>query len=360
MTQQTVYIGIGSNLGSRKENIDKAVKMLSDTEQIEFCRMSDIIETAPLGKKAQPDYLNAVAEIKTFLKPEDLLGKLRDIENILGRKREERWTSRTIDLDILLFGDKVINTDKLTVPHSQMHLRSFVLNGLCRLNSELVHPVMKVSVTELASRLNNCDFTLNSDMPQLISIAGNIGVGKTTFAKKLAQHLSCEVLFEPYDANPFLPEVYAGRKDLSLDSQLFFLTKRVEQLGLKILVPNRVYVSDYVFDKEQIYAEVLLDSKQLALYDEIYNSLVKKVFPPVLVIYMHDSSGNCLNRIHSRNRPYEQRIELEFLDKLNEGYKHLFENWKISPVIGISTKELDYSNQTDIENLVKQIRRYLT
>ena len=359
MTQQTVYIGIGSNLGSRKENIDKAIKMLSDAEHIEFCRMSDIVETAPLGKKSQPDYLNAVAEIKTSLDPEDLLVKLNDVENSLGRERKEKWASRTIDLDILLFGDHVEKTENLIVPHSQMHLRSFVLNGLCQLNSELVHPVMKVSVKELASRLNGSDFALNPDVPQLISIAGNIGVGKTTLAKKLAEHFSCEVLFEPYDANPFLPEVYAGRRELSLDSQLFFLTKRVEQLGLKNLVPNRIYASDYVFDKEQIYARVLLDSKQLSLYENVYNLLVQKVFPPVLVIYMLDSSANCLERIHSRNRPYEQRIEPEFLDELDEGYMHLFKNWKKSPVIRISTKELDYSKQSDIEDFFKQIGFYI-
>ncbi len=359
MTLQTAYIGIGSNLGSRKEYIDKALKMLADTVQVEFGRVSDVIETAALGKTPQPDYLNAVAEVKTSLKTEDLHKKLIEIENSLGRERKEKWSSRTIDLDLLLFGDKVINTDKLTVPHSQMHLRSFVLNGLCQLNNELVHPVMKVTVKELAYRLNGCDFTLDSGVPQLISIAGNIGVGKTTLAKKLAEYLSCEVLFEPYDENPFLPDVYAGRKELSLDCQLFFLTKRVEQLCLNNLSQGRVYVSDYIFEKEQIYARALLDPKQLSLYENIYKSFSKNIYTPVLVIYMKDSSGNCLDRIHSRNRPYEQRIEVDFLEEIDEGYEQLFNNWKSSPVIRISTKELVFSNRANLENLLRQIKYYL-
>jgi deoxyguanosine kinase len=360
MALQTAYIGIGSNSGNRKEYIDKALKLLAETKQVESCRVSDIIETKALGKANQPDYLNGVAEVKTSFEPEGLHRKLIEIENFLGRQRQEKWSSRTIDLDLLLFGDKVINTAELTVPHTQLHLRSFVLKGLCQLNPELVHPVMKVSMGELASRLNGCDFALNEALPQLISIAGNIGVGKTTLAKKIAEYFFCEILFEPYDTNPFLPDVYAGKKDLALDSQLYFLTKRVEQLGLNNLTPGRIYVSDYVFDKERIYARTLLNPRQLSLYEDIYKTLSKNVYFPVLVICMQDSAQKCLDRIHSRNRPYEQQIKTDFLDKLEQGYEQLLQSWKKSPVIRVSTAKLDYSNPANIENLIKQLKYYLS
>ena len=358
MTQQTVYIGVGSNLGNRKEYIDKALTLLADTEQVKLGRVSDFLETAAFGKISQPDYLNTVVEVITSLEPDTLHKRLINIENSLGRERKEKWSSRTIDLDLLLFGDQIINTDELTVPHSQMHLRSFVLKGLCQLNPEIIHPVIKVTAGELALRLNEHDFALDSGVPQLISIAGNIGVGKTTLAKKLAEYLFCEILFEPYDDNPFLPEVYAGKKELSLDCQLFFLTKRAEQLGCNILSPGRIYVSDYIFDKEQIYARALLEPKQLLLYEDIYKPFSRNVCSPVLVIYLHDSAGKCLDRIHSRNRPYEQQIQINFLEKLDESYECLFKKWKKSPVIKIETSELDYKNQNNIENLVKQISFY--
>jgi deoxyguanosine kinase len=360
MTRQTAYIGIGSNLGNRKEYIDQALKLLAAAEQIELGRVSDYLETAALGKISQPNFLNAVAEVETSLEPEDLHQRLVEVENSLGRERKEKWSARTIDLDLLLFGDQVISTEKLTIPHPQMHLRSFVLKGLCQLNSELVHPLLKVTAGQLASRLNGYDFVLDSGVPQLISIAGNIGVGKTTLAKKLAEYLFCEILFEPYDTNPFLPDVYAGKKELSLDSQLYFLTKRVEQLGLNNLSPGRVYVSDYIFDKEQIYAMTLLSQKQLSLYQDIYKPLSKNVYPPLLVISMQDSTQKCLDRIHNRNRPYEQQIQVNFLEKLDEGYEQLLINWRKSPVIRVSTSKLDYSNPANIENLVKQIRFYIT
>ncbi len=359
MTDKTAYIGLGGNLGDRKENIDKAVRMLAEVEQIESVSVSELIETAPLGGAEQPDYLNAVAELQTSFSPEALHQTLIEIENHLGRVREGKWSPRTIDLDLLLFEDKIIETPELTVPHQQMHLRSFVLAGLCRLNPELLHPAMNVPIDELAARLNGCNFTFEPDKPQLISIAGNIGVGKTTLAKELAGRFECNALFEPYDANPFMPEVYAGKNELALDSQLFFLTSRVEQLDCNNLISGKICISDYVFDKELIYAGTLLNSRQLELYEEIYRNSATNVTTPVLVIYMRDSVQNCLERIHSRNRPYEQRIKLDFLKQLDSDYEQLFLDWKHSPVIRISTSQLDYSDNTYIENLFNQIKYYI-
>jgi len=353
MAEKTAYIGLGSNLGDRKSYIDEALKMLAETEKIEVARVSDIIETAPLASNDQPRYLNAVAELKTTLSATDLRKKLSETETSLGRERRGKWWSRTIDLDILLFGSEIIESPDLTVPHRQMHLRSFVLKGLCQLNGDLLHPTMKVSVNELATRLHGLDFALNPDLPQLVSIAGIIGVGKTTLTKKLASRLGCKNLLEPYDTNPFLPDVYAGKKELALDSQLYFLTKRAEQLDPDLLAQGKTFISDYVFDKELIYARRLLDTKQFALYEEIYPAFAAKVTTPVLIIYMHDSAENCLERIHSRNRPYEQRIELQFLEALSSDYERLFADWKICPVIRISTSE-----DTDVDRIAEQIKYY--
>ena len=172
----TAYIGLGSNLGDRQDSIKLALKMLAEAKDIEVPRTSELTETEPLGRANQPDYLNAVAEIKTALSAEDLHKKLADIETSLGRAREEKWSPRTIDLDLLLFGQEIINSANLTVPHREMHLRSFVLKGLCQLDADLLHPVIKESMNELAARLGGADFTLNPDLPQLVSVAVIIGV----------------------------------------------------------------------------------------------------------------------------------------------------------------------------------------
>lgn len=360
MSEPTIaYIGLGSNLGDREDFIRGAVKMLSQTEGVEVVRMSDIIETTPLGSADQNNYLNAVAEIKTHLDAENLYKNIADIEKNLGRERGEKWASRNIDLDLLLFGTEIINSAGLTVPHPQMHLRSFVLKGLCQLNGQLVHPVMKETMDELAGRLGGADFVLNPDQPQLISIAGVIGVGKTTLTNNLAKIFDCKQILEPYDTNPFMPDVYAGNKELALDSQLYFLTARAEQLNIDTLKPGRIVISDYVADKELIYAKRTLNEKQLGLYEEIYPTFFEKIATPALVVYLVDSAQKCLERIRHRNRPYEQRIALEFLKTLHSDYEQLFKNWRRCPVIRISTADFDCNRDGDVENLANQIKNYI-
>jgi len=353
------YIGLGSNLGDRKAFIDKALKMLAEATDIELSGVSETIETTPLAGANQPDYLNTVVEIKTKLSANDLHKKMVEIETALGRVRRGKLAPRTIDLDLLLYGSDVINSSDLTVPHRQMHLRWFVLKGLCQLNAELLHPVIKESASELAARLGETDFTLNADQPQLVSIAGIIGVGKTMLTEKLSKLLGCKMLLEPYDTNPFMPQVYAGKKEMALDSQLYFLTHRAEQLNHNSLALGRIVISDYVFDKELIYAQLLLNAEQLALYKKIYPPFSAEVTPPVLVIYLIDSVQNCLERIHKRNRPYEQKIQPQFLDSLSRGHEKLFADWKKCPVIRLSMSEFDYMQDSNIQHLANQIRSYI-
>jgi deoxyadenosine/deoxycytidine kinase len=147
--------------------------------------------------------------------------------------------------------------------------------------------------------------------------------------------------------------VYAGKKELALSSQLFFLIHRSEQLNPSELEQNRMYLSDYVFEKELIYARRLLAEQQLALYEKIYPAFSANVAAPVLVIYMRDPATECLERIHNRNRPYEQRIELSFLEALGADYDRLFKDWTRCPVIRISTSEAAY-----VDRLIHQIKHY--
>ena len=355
----TAYIALGSNLGNRAEYINKALAALAESGAVKLARTSRLIETSPLGRKTQPDYLNATAQIKTSLDAGELFQRLLDIEASLGRARTEKWAPRTIDLDLLLFNDQIINTPMLTVPHPQMHLRSFVLAGLSELNSALVHPVIKQPVSELVSRLNGRDFVLNTDAPQLVCTAGVIGVGKTTLAKALAKALHCKLILEAYDTNPFMPAVYAGRKELALDSQLYFLTSRVDQLGTGVLAPGRIAVTDYIFDKELIYVRRLLGLAQQSLYRRVTPPLAATVTQPVLAIYLQDCPENCLQRVHKRNRPYEQQIELNFLRDLGKDYDVLFADWKACPLLRISMSQFDCTNENDVARLADEIRSYV-
>ncbi len=355
----TAYIGLGSNLGDRGQMIRRALEMLGGNGSIEVMRVSDVKETSPLGRMEQPKYLNGVAEIRTALKPQDLLRKLKATEVALGRKPAGKWQPRPIDLDLLLFADQTVNRRGLIVPHPQMHLRSFVLDGLCQLNPGLMHPVLQEPVNELARRLGGADFVVDPGAPRLVSVAGIIGVGKTTLANKLAEVLHGEVLYEPYGTNPFLPQVYAGKGELALDSQLYFLVNRAQQLDRERLPRDRVFVTDYVFDKELVYAKRLLNSEQLKLYETIFPPFAARVATPMLVIYLEDSPQGCLERIRRRNRPYEQKIAIEFLEALDQDYKRLFTSWKSCPVIRLPTSRLTGYSDAVVEHVVRQVRAYI-
>ena len=131
----SAYVGIGSNLGDRLENLRSAVRGLSGTPDVRVVRTSSVYETAPVGGPEQGDFLNAVVEISTELEPRALLEALQRIENELGRVRAERNGPRTIDLDLLLYGDEEIDEPDLTVPHPRMLERAFVVVPLTELGA---------------------------------------------------------------------------------------------------------------------------------------------------------------------------------------------------------------------------------
>lgn len=147
-----VYVGLGSNLGDRKRNICRALEMLHDSPLVEVVRSSPILETEPEGVKDQPWFLNCVAELWTIAQPLELVRLCHEIELKLGRERTVRWGPRTVDVDVLLFGHKIISTGELVVPHPRLKERLFVLIPLYTLRPDLVLPTGE-SVADLIKNL---------------------------------------------------------------------------------------------------------------------------------------------------------------------------------------------------------------
>lgn len=144
-----VYIGVGSNIGNLKENLDKAVEMLKNEKNLTFIKSSPYIKTKAYGVEDQDDFLNAVFEIESELKPRELLSVIKNIEKKMGRKETFRWGPRLIDLDILIMEDVIYKDDVLTVPHEDMLNRDFVLEPLMILNPDLLHPLEKRKIGEI-------------------------------------------------------------------------------------------------------------------------------------------------------------------------------------------------------------------
>nr|WP_247664670.1 2-amino-4-hydroxy-6-hydroxymethyldihydropteridine diphosphokinase [Pseudoalteromonas sp. MMG010] len=148
-----VYLGLGANLNSPKLQLDNAIAALKQLPKCEFVKASHYYASKPMGPQDQPDYINAVAYIKTNLPPEQLLDLTQQIELQHGRVRKaERWGARTLDIDTLLFGDKIINTPRLTVPHYGLSEREFVIFPLLEIAPQLVLP-SGVAIKDIAKNL---------------------------------------------------------------------------------------------------------------------------------------------------------------------------------------------------------------
>lgn len=149
----TAYIGLGSNFGERRELIRRAVASLDALEGVTVVKQSDLYETEPVGGPPQPRFLNGVVKIECAMGARELMAELIHIEEALGRKREGRNRPRTIDLDLLLWGDRVVDEEGLTVPHPRMHERWFVLRPLADVAPEARHPVLGLTTRELLERV---------------------------------------------------------------------------------------------------------------------------------------------------------------------------------------------------------------
>lgn len=153
-----VFLSLGSNIGDRLSNIQQAVSSLSMSDRINLIKTSSFYETEPWGNKNQGWFLNAAIAIDTDMTPVELLEFCQNIEVQLGRLREnrEKWGQRAIDIDILMYDDKIIsNNEKLTIPHPLMHLRAFVLVPMLEVKSDLIHPVFKKTISDLYDELDN-------------------------------------------------------------------------------------------------------------------------------------------------------------------------------------------------------------
>lgn len=147
-----VYLGLGSNLGDREANLRRALELLGS--KVKVLAVSSIYETEPVGFLSQPRFLNAVCRVETAMRPEELLLFVKSIEKGMGRKQSFRNAPREIDIDILLYGDEVMETPELVVPHPGLARRAFVLVPLVEIGPQVLHPVLRRTAAELAAEVD--------------------------------------------------------------------------------------------------------------------------------------------------------------------------------------------------------------
>ena len=194
--------------------------------------------------------------------------------------------------------------------------------------------------------------------PAFIAVEGSIGVGKTTLAKKLAASFNYAVLLEEAEENPFLKKFYQRRKQAALATQLFFLFQRAQKIQdirqADIFEPARV--TDFLIEKDPLFARINLDRDEYQLYDKVYKQLTIDAPKPDLVVYLQASTDVLLSRIENRGLAIERNIDRGYLERLNEVYSEFFLYYDDAPLLIVNASEIDLANNAaDYKDLVNYL-----
>lgn len=193
-----------------------------------------------------------------------------------------------------------------------------------------------------------------------IAIEGVIGAGKTTLAKKLSERLDANLILEEFETNPFLEKFYDDRKRYAFQTQMFFLINRYkqqEQLGQEDLFAKYI-VSDYIFDKDQIFAYLNIEGEELKLYENLFPLLQRSLRKPDLVIFLQASTDRLMHNIKKRGRKVERNLTRGYIEELSEAYNNFFFKYNNTPLLIVNTTDIDFVNrQKDFDELFNQIFR---
>jgi len=195
---------------------------------------------------------------------------------------------------------------------------------------------------------------------QYIVIEGVIGVGKTSLANLLAEEMDARVVLEEVEENPFLPDFYREPERYAFQTQIFFLLSRYRQqleFPQQDLFHHKM-ISDYLFDKDKIFAYINLSEKELSLYERLWTLLRRDIPRPDLVIYLQANTETLMHRIRERGRPFEKSMSPEYIQRLNEAYSYFFFHYTDSSLLVVNTAKIDFvHNPEDLQDLLRQIRK---
>lgn len=182
-----------------------------------------------------------------------------------------------------------------------------------------------------------------------IAIEGVIGAGKTTLAQLIAERMGARPVLEQFEENPFLPIFYQNRKRYAFQTQLAFLASRFKQQEKMTNSDlfDRFVISDYIFEKDRIFARLNLDDDEMSLYDTIYNIMTGISAKPDLVIYLQSTVERLMENIVNRGRDYERHITPDYLKELSDAYNHFFYHYNKAPLIIINATNIDFVNNAD-------------
>lgn len=282
-------IGLGANLGHRERSLQQALARLSDVSRVQVVAASSLRETIPVGGPAgQEPYLNAAATLTTDLSAVELLAALQNVERELGRERFIRWGARTLDLDLLLYDDLVLDAAGLVVPHPRMAVRRFVLGPAQEIAADWMHPTIGWTIAELFEHLDRS--------PAYIAFCGPPAVGKTALAEAAAGELGSRLLAElAIAADRTSPSPLFAR-------QIELLDRRQQLLSAALAEPDeRWLVSDFWLPQGLAYSAALLSPADAQLFAEYWDRQAPSMPAPRFTVALRAPVETLLERIMKSN-----------------------------------------------------------
>ena len=368
-----VHIALGSNVGNRFELLQNALHTIY-LEIGEINKVSKVYETPAWGFKGNA-FLNACIAVSTRFSAEEVLRKLLKIEADAGRVRSDAKTyqNRSLDLDILLFENEVLETKDLVLPHPSMQNRKFVLLPLVDIAADEIHPVFKVSIGKLLQEVqDNSQISAISEKLEIpknsfhlnklnyIAVEGNIGAGKTSFSTMVSEDFNAKLILERFKDNPFLPKFYENKERYAFPLEMSFLADRYQQLSDDLAqydLFKDFVISDYDVFKSLIFAKITLHEDEYALYYKLFHLMYKELVKPDLYIYLYQNTDRLLENIKVRGRDYEQNIQPDYLVEINKSYLNFIKtqtNMKVQ-IIDISGKDF-VNNRADYLSILEEIK----
>jgi deoxyguanosine kinase len=193
-----------------------------------------------------------------------------------------------------------------------------------------------------------------------IAVEGVIGAGKTTLASMLGETIGAKVVVEQFEENPFLKDFYRDPERYAFQTQIFFLLTRYKQQRnlFQADLFHRFLVTDYIFEKDKIFAYLNLEDEELKLYETLVNSIEHNVPTPDLVVYLQSSVARLMSNIRHRARSYESEMSETYIKELNEAYNYFFFRYKATPLLIVNAAEIDFVNdRSQYEDLVREVFR---
>jgi deoxyguanosine kinase len=374
-SQHQVVLSIGSNQGNRLANIESCIALIHQ-EVGTVIEVSKLYETPAWGFESDAFY-NCALLLHSNLSAQKILNQVLKVEKQLGRIRlnQEGYQSRIIDIDLIVFDNEIIESEKLTIPHPLMQNRNFVLLPMRDLKLDWKHPVFHKTINELIASTpddSSCVVIqdLKSPLGQIplenynyIAFEGNIGAGKTTLVHKIAEDFNAKTVLERFADNPFLPKFYKDQNRYAFPLEMSFLADRYQQLSDDLAqfdLFKDFIVADYHIFKSLIFAKITLQEDEYRLYRNLFDIIYKEMPKPDLYIYLYQNTGRLLENIKKRGRAYEQNIEGDYLDKINNGYLEYIKSQTDLNVLIIDVSNRDFvKNHEDYLFILNEIQKKL-